>query len=205
MRQLSRVAVGVKQYKPQVKRLKVLALRRKILALVTSGVPKGEISQELGLTVRSIDRHMAHVLKTESSFPATLNNDEVNQLRQTQGEGLLKYQRSLDIARERCEQLLISLDEEICVEATKAMSSIAKSYTATAETIARLYGTFVPQKFVSESLQINLERRENKVLISFDASVYDEPAETVPGLQMWNGQESLALPQSEIENAELTP
>lgn len=165
--------------------------RQEVLKLVGEGLGFNEIAQRLGIGKDSVVRAMKEALRTESIFPSSLSSEKIAEMRQIEGEQLAAGQRKVVVAMNTALKVMMEAESlEVKLTAVATVARCHESLTRSSERKSRLWGLDMPQKLITETLQINLERSEKRVTISFDGSVYDEPTDSIPGLQIFQGTEA---------------
>jgi IS30 family transposase len=166
--------------------------RQEVLKLVGEGLSVVEIGQRLGRSRDTVTRVLHQALSQDTLFPSTLSSEKVGTLRQIEAEKLQTMNRKLQSGVNMAFKIMMEEQSpELKLAAVSTMSRTIEVSGRLSAQFALLYGLNTPQKVVTEQLNINLERREEKITISFDASVLKEPSQAVNGLQIFEGTESI--------------
>jgi len=166
------------------------ALRNaKILELIADGWQLSEIAKEMNVAVETVQRRMNHALETISMYPTSLSSEKIGMLRQIEAEKVAraskKVHEGLNLAMEFMNDTKV--DIELRIAAIGTLARCAETICKLSDRTAKLFGLDTPTKVITESLQISLQRKEEKVTISFDASVLERPDGDVAGMEIYAG------------------
>jgi hypothetical protein len=141
------------------RQLQANLLRRRVLQRFSEGASSGAIADEFGVHQRTVFRHLAAALGSESLYPSNLSQERVGELRVLAGE--------------KIRHLYQQVVEALAVTDPKqgmTVARLAEAATKLIEREARLFGLDQPTKIVQDMMQISYRKEEQRVVIEFDES-----------------------------------
>jgi hypothetical protein len=144
-------------------------------ALAIAKKSNPDIAQELGVSVRTVERYIKKFLETRSRFPLNLTAEGVNELRALEAQALEKFNNRLESESEA-----VMNDPGIPHNVKLAVLSKATfARSRTNERLALMFGLDQPTQIVEESMRLQINATQGgdgKVQLSFDRSQIDAMA-----------------------------